>query len=80
MTLVKESPGRRFKALGISPLATAAGQLAASSLVLLPLVNAALGFLGFYALVGSTGAAWADPWIAVAFAAFYLMLLRCRTA
>ena len=46
------------------------------AVVLLPLVNAALGFLGFYALVGSTGSAWADPWIAVAFAAFYLLLLR----
>jgi uncharacterized membrane protein len=46
------------------------------ALVLLPLVNAALGFLGFYAVVGSTGSAWADPWIAVAFAAFYLLLLR----
>jgi len=46
------------------------------AVVLLPLVNAALGFLGFYLLVGSTGSAWADPWIAVAFAAFYLLLLR----
>ncbi|MBV8629399.1 MAG: DUF2339 domain-containing protein, partial [Silvibacterium sp.] len=45
-------------------------------LVLVPLANAALGFLGFYALVGSRGSAVADPWIAVAFAAFYLMLLR----
>lgn len=46
------------------------------ALVLLPLANAALGFLAFYALLGSTGAAWADPWVAVGFAGFYLVLLR----
>ncbi|MGH9587042.1 MAG: DUF2339 domain-containing protein [Acidobacteriaceae bacterium] len=46
------------------------------ALVLLPLANAALGFLGFYFLVGSVGSTAAQPWIAVAFAAFYLFLLR----
>src|SRR6185312_11384851 len=46
------------------------------ALILLPLANAALGFLGFYFLVGSIGSFSAQPWIAVAFAAFYLFLLR----
>jgi uncharacterized membrane protein len=45
-------------------------------LVCLPVANAALGFLVFYALVDSIGAAWAGPWLAVVFAAFYLLLLR----
>jgi len=43
---------------------------------ILPLANAALGFLGFYLLVESTGSSDAKPWIALAFAAFYLLLLR----
>jgi len=42
----------------------------------LPLLNAALGFLGFYAMLQSTGAAAAQPWVAVAFGAFYLLVLR----
>lgn len=46
------------------------------ALILLPLANAALGFLGFYLLVDSIGSSSAQPWIAVAFAAFYLLLLR----
>lgn len=49
------------------------------ALVLLPLVNAALGFLAFYVLLGSSGAAFADPWVAVAFTAFYLLLSRLPT-
>jgi len=56
-----------------------AGSLAARdalALIVLPLASAALGFLGFYLLVDSVGAAGAQPWIAVAFAAFYLALLR----
>ncbi len=44
--------------------------------LVLPLANAALGFLGFYLLVESTGASTAQPWIALAFAAFYLLLMR----
>jgi len=48
----------------------------AFALIVLPLANAALGFLGFYFLVGSNGSTSAQPWIAVAFAAFYLLLLR----
>lgn len=46
------------------------------AMVGLPLLNAALGFLGFYVLLQSLGARWAQPWVAVAFASFYLLLLR----
>jgi uncharacterized membrane protein len=45
-------------------------------LVLLPIANAALGFLAFYFILDSLGAEWAKPWLAVVFAAFYLLLLR----
>lgn len=48
----------------------------ALALVVLPLANASLGFLGFYLLVTYSGGSSASPWIAVAFAAFYLLLLR----
>jgi uncharacterized membrane protein len=44
--------------------------------ILLPLVNAALGFFAFYCLIESKGADWAQPWLAVGFAGFYLLLLR----
>jgi uncharacterized membrane protein len=44
--------------------------------VLLPILNAALGFLAFYSLPVSSTVEWAGPWIAVAFAAFYLFLLK----
>ncbi|HEX3470802.1 MAG TPA: DUF2339 domain-containing protein [Silvibacterium sp.] len=46
------------------------------TIILLPLLNAVLGFLGFYTLLDSSGGTWAQPWVAVAFAAFYLLLLR----
>ena len=46
------------------------------ALVFLPVLNAGLGFLAFYSLPSSTTQDWAGPWIAVAFAAFYLLLLR----
>jgi uncharacterized membrane protein len=46
------------------------------ALVALPIANAALGFLVFYGLLDHPGAGWAQPWLAVAFAAFYLLLLR----
>ena len=46
------------------------------ALVLLPIANAALGFIAFYSLMDRPGADWAQPWLAVAFAAFYLLLLR----
>jgi len=45
-------------------------------LVLLPVANAGLGFLGFYGIVSSSHAAWAAPWLASAFALFYLSLFR----
>jgi uncharacterized membrane protein len=45
-------------------------------LVLLPLANAALGFLEFYILLDQQGRRWAQPWTAVFFAAFYLLLLK----
>jgi uncharacterized membrane protein len=46
------------------------------ALVILPIANAALGFIAYYALLPPATANWADPWLAVAFAAFYLLLLR----
>jgi uncharacterized membrane protein len=46
------------------------------ALVLLPISNAALGFIAFYNIFDSSGSNWAGPWIAVSFAAFYLLLLR----
>jgi uncharacterized membrane protein len=46
------------------------------ALVLLPISNAALGFFAFYNIFDSSGSSWAGPWIAVGFAAFYLLLLR----
>jgi uncharacterized membrane protein len=42
----------------------------------LPVVNAGLGFAGFYSLLSPAAADWAAPWLAVAFAAFYLLLMR----
>jgi uncharacterized membrane protein len=44
--------------------------------VLMPLLNAAFAFLAFYGLIDSRHADWAQPWLAVAFAGFYLGLLR----
>jgi uncharacterized membrane protein len=46
------------------------------ALVIVPLANAGLGFLGFYLMLENAGSAGAEPWAAVAFAAFYLLLLR----
>jgi uncharacterized membrane protein len=46
------------------------------ALVILPLANAAWGFLGFYAILDGPGSDWSHAWLAVAFAAFYLLLLR----
>jgi uncharacterized membrane protein len=48
----------------------------ALALAVVPLANAGLGFLGFYLMLESAGSAGAEPWVAVAFAAFYLLLLR----
>jgi len=41
-----------------------------------PVANAALGFLGFYSLLSPAVTDWAAPWLAVAFAAFYLLLMQ----
>ena len=46
------------------------------ALVLLPISNAALGFFAFYNIFNYSGSSWAGPWLAVGFAAFYLLLLR----
>ncbi|HEX4006753.1 MAG TPA: DUF2339 domain-containing protein [Acidobacteriaceae bacterium] len=46
--------------------------------VVLPLANAALGFLSFYLLLDNAGDQAAEPWTAVAFAAFFLALPRLR--
>jgi uncharacterized membrane protein len=46
------------------------------ALVLLPIANAALGFLAYYALFDRFKSDWAGAWLAVGFAAFYLGLLR----
>ena len=48
----------------------------ALALVLLPVANAGLGFIAFYGLLDRPGTLSACPWLAVAFAAFYLVLLR----
>ena len=46
------------------------------AILVMPLANAAWGFLGFYAILDRTGSDWAQAWLAVGFAAFYLLLLR----
>jgi uncharacterized membrane protein len=42
----------------------------------LPVANAALGFIAFYQLFDSSTAETVGPWLAVAFAGFYLLILR----
>ena len=42
---------------------------------ILPVANAALGFLAFYLLFDSAVHPWWGPWLAVIFAAYYLLLL-----
>jgi uncharacterized membrane protein len=46
------------------------------AVTVLPMINAALGFIAFYNLLEPSASDWAAPWLAVAFAAFYLLLLR----
>ncbi len=46
------------------------------ALVVLPIANAALGFATYYALFDKFHSEWAGAWLAVGFAAFYLLLLR----
>jgi len=48
----------------------------ALALVVLPVANAALSFLGFYCVLSPVVVNWAGPWLAVAFAAYYLLLMR----
>jgi len=43
---------------------------------ILPVANAALGFLAFYAMLTLAGNESATPWLAVGLAAFYLLLMR----
>jgi uncharacterized membrane protein len=46
----------------------------------LPAANAAVGFFGFYSLIDPATGDWAGPWLAVAFAAYYLLLMRLPEA
>jgi uncharacterized membrane protein len=46
----------------------------------LPAANAALGFFGFYSLINPATGDWAGPWLAVAFAAYYLLMMRLPEA
>jgi uncharacterized membrane protein len=46
------------------------------AVVVLPLVNACLGFMAFYAMLNWAAESGYGPWLAVGFAAFYLLLLR----
>ncbi|MDE3201834.1 MAG: DUF2339 domain-containing protein [Acidobacteriota bacterium] len=48
----------------------------ALAMLVLPALNAGLGFLAFYVLYDRAGTEWATPWIAVLFAAFYLAMQR----
>jgi uncharacterized membrane protein len=48
--------------------------------LLLPVANAALGFFGFYSLIDPATGDWAGAWLAVAFAAYYLLLMRLPEA
>lgn len=44
--------------------------------VVVPIANAGLGFLLFFSMIDAKEAEWAKPWLAILFAAFYLLLLR----
>ena len=46
----------------------------------LPVATAAMGFFGFYTLLDPATGDWAGPWLAVAFAAYYLLLMRLPEA
>jgi uncharacterized membrane protein len=46
------------------------------ALVVLPVANAALGFIAFYILFDWFKSDWAGAWLAVGFATFYLLMLR----
>jgi uncharacterized membrane protein len=46
------------------------------AMVVLPIANAAIGFIAFFNLFDHFNSDWAGAWLAVGFAAFYLVLLR----
>jgi uncharacterized membrane protein len=46
------------------------------TIVFVPLATAIVGFAAFYAMLDREGRRWAQPWTAVLFGAFYLVLLR----
>jgi len=46
------------------------------AMILLPIANAALGFFAYYALFDWPTSSWTGAWLAVGFAAFYLLLPR----
>jgi uncharacterized membrane protein len=46
------------------------------AMVVLPIANAATGFIAYYGLVERFNSDWAGAWLAVGFAAFFLLLLR----
>jgi uncharacterized membrane protein len=46
------------------------------AVIVVPIANAALGFLAFYIMLEHAENSAPEPWIAVAFAAFYLLMLR----
>ncbi|MGB6686297.1 MAG: DUF2339 domain-containing protein [Terracidiphilus sp.] len=46
------------------------------AVLLMPVGNAAFGFIAFYSILNPASSDWSGAWLAVAFAAFYLMLLR----
>lgn len=48
----------------------------ALALLVLPVANAVFGFLCFYNLLDQPGTTWTHSWLALAMAAFYLLLLR----
>ena len=52
------------------------GRWTVLALVWMPLLTAALTFFAFYNMLQLRNAAWAEPWLAVAFAGFYLLLHR----
>jgi uncharacterized membrane protein len=65
----------RLAKITLDPGGTLQGWDSLACLVL-PITNAALGFLAFYSLLSPATADWAGPWLAIAFAAFYLLLMR----
>ena len=69
---------RLFK-ISLDPGETLQGWDSLVSFVM-PVANAALGFFGFYLVIDPATGDWAGPWLAVAFAAYYLLLMRLPEA